>query len=92
MLHGCQIQTDTTLPPFGVAQSLALDSVGSVPDLFRFWLVSHAYPLAARFWRTAVLRECLPDPTSDLNFEALAPLTRHGHRTMLIRTAMPESV
>jgi hypothetical protein len=29
-------------------------------DRFRFWLLTHGSYQGERFWRTAVLRECLP--------------------------------
>jgi len=74
--------TDTKMPPFGVAESLVdMSRITDLPptlaasftpsDLFRFWLLSHDATLGALFWRTAVLRECLPSPDSTLDFVAL---------------------
>lgn len=70
-----QILTDTPMPPFGVAESLMPDQKG--PDLFAFWLVSHHDTeiwRAREFWRTAVLRECLPSADANLDFVALGEL------------------
>lgn len=55
------VLTDTSIPPLGVADMLLGTTTDSV-ERFAFWLQSHNEPLAPRFWRTAVLRECLPDP------------------------------
>jgi len=72
--NGPEILTDTPMPPFGVAEAL-VDKVEHGPDLFRFWLLGHAdvnCVAGPRFWRTGVLRECLPSPDTALDFEALA--------------------
>lgn len=66
---GPEIITDTAMPPFGVAQLLVGDTVPST-DLFRFWLLSHAAAEGRRFWRTAVLRECLPSAATVMEFTA----------------------
>lgn len=85
-----RIETDTQMPPFGVAEALIDTSVVQQPDLFQFWLLTHspASALGAAFWRTAVLRECLPDPVGDLEFVALAPVERIVPRTALVRVAV----
>jgi hypothetical protein len=80
------IETDTPMPPFGVAEALA--PLQSGPDLFRFWLQTHTEPMGAPFWRTAVLRECTPDPDGELTFVALAPVERRIPRTALVRVAL----
>jgi hypothetical protein len=73
------------MPPFGVASALApIDG----PDLFLFWLQTHTDVLGARFWRTAVMRECLPDPDGELTFVALAAPERIVPRTALVRVAL----
>lgn len=79
-----QIETDTLMPPFGVAAAL---SVKDEPDLFQFWLYTHTEPLGALFWRTAVMRECLPNP-DELSFVALAAPARIVPRTALVRVAL----
>lgn len=79
-----EIETDTPMPPFGVAAALA---VKDEPDLFLFWLYTHTEPLGATFWRTAVLRECLPNP-DELSFVALAAPERIAPRTALVRVAL----
>ncbi len=71
-----RIVTDTPMPPLGVAVLLAPDVPG--PDIYAFWLNSHRdvnmYE-GKRFWRTAVMRECLPSTDDVLDFIALgAPL------------------
>jgi hypothetical protein len=71
---GPEIITDMRMPPFGVAETL-VDKTEHGPDLFRFWLLSHtdANMIAGpRFWRTGVLRECLPRPEIEMNFVVLA--------------------
>jgi hypothetical protein len=72
---GPEIITDSCMPPFGVAEVL----LGTQPDLFQFWLLTHRQDIALvtgpMFWRTAVLRECLPreiDVAAGLQFTALA--------------------
>lgn len=76
------------MPPFGVAEALApIDLVGSA-DLFQFWLQTHAELLGAKFWRTAVMRECLPDPDGELLFVSLSPLVQIAPRTALVRVAL----
>jgi hypothetical protein len=73
---GPEIITDTAMPPFGVAQLLVGDTVPST-DLFRFWLLSHTdvnMIAGPRFWRTAVLRECLPDVDAALEFTTFTAL------------------
>ena len=67
---GPEIITDTPMPPFGVAE-LLVDKAEHGPDLFRFWLLSHTdvnMIAGPRFWRTAVLRECLPSADTALEF------------------------
>lgn len=62
------------MPAFGVALTLVGDVVKH-GELFSFWLESHADQNALvgpAFWRTGVLRKCLPAPDADLHFEALA--------------------
>jgi hypothetical protein len=79
------IETNTLMPPFGVATALApVDGT----ELFLFWLQTHTDPLGAKFWRTAVLRECLPDPDGELMFVAMSPIVRHQPRTALVRVAL----
>jgi len=71
---GPEIVTDSQMPPFGVAEAL----LGPTADLFQFWLLTHhdnALVVGPQFWRTAVLRECLPraiDIAAGLQFTALA--------------------
>jgi hypothetical protein len=70
--NGPEIITDTPMPPFGVAELLVDYGLG--PDLFQFWLLSHTDTnvfAGRRFWRTGVLRECLPGVDSALEFAAL---------------------
>jgi len=70
---GPEIITDTPMPPFGVAEAL-VDKTEHGPDLFRFWLLSHTDAnrvAGSRFWRTGVLRECLPSADEALTFTAL---------------------
>ena len=81
------IETDTSMPPFGVAEAL---TPASGPYLFRFWLQTHTEPLGPKFWRTAVARECTPDPDSELTFVALAAPERIVPRTALVRVALDE--
>jgi hypothetical protein len=85
-----QIETDTSMPPFGVAEALVPDWKSST--LFEFWLLSHNDNATGfqgpRFWRTAVARECTPDPDSELTFVALAPVERRIPRTALVRVAL----
>ncbi len=83
-----QIETDTPMPPFGVAEAL---TPASGPYMFRFWLQTHTEPLGAKFWRTAVLRECLPNPADELLFVALAPVERIVPRTALVRIALGDA-
>lgn len=79
------IETNTQMPPFGVAEALA--PVRGT-ELFLFWLQTHTDPLGAKFWRTAVMRECLPDPDGELMFVALSPVIRQQPRTALVRVAL----
>jgi hypothetical protein len=79
------IETNTPMPPFGVAEALA-PATGT--ELLLFWMQTHTDPLGAKFWRTAVMRECLPDPDSVLTFVALSPVTRQRPRTALVRVAL----
>jgi hypothetical protein len=75
-LRGPEIITDTTMPPFGVAETLVPAGVPA-HETFAFWLSTHrddTWPTGQRFWRTAVLRECLPSDATELAFEAIAPL------------------
>ena len=84
-----QVDTDTLMPPFGVAERLCDETWVTQPsDLFRFWLQTHVDAIGPRFWRAAVLRECLPDPVSDLRFEADGPLTQKQVRTALVRVTV----
>jgi hypothetical protein len=57
----------------GIADEFLKDSASS-PDRFLFWLLSTGgcTELGARFWRTVVLRECLPSPEAELSFEAFS--------------------
>jgi hypothetical protein len=56
-----------------ILQEVEPDSV----ERFRFWLFTQASPFGEEFWRTAVLRECVPDPGGVLSFVAYAaPLGR----------------
>jgi hypothetical protein len=74
--HGPEVITDTSMPPFGVAEAL-VNKAEHGPDLFRFWLLSHtdANMIAgSRFWRTGVLREYLPSADGTLTFQALGEL------------------
>ena len=80
-----RIETDAPMPPFGVAEVLA---PVTGPDLFLFWMQTHTEPLGPKFWRTAVLRECLPDPDGELMFVALSPVVRERPRTALVRIAL----
>jgi hypothetical protein len=71
--NGSEIITDSVMPPFGVAE-LLVDKAEHGPDLFRFWLLSHSDTnmiAGPRFWRTGVLRECLPSADGMLEFTAL---------------------
>lgn len=71
---GPEIITDPPMPPFGVAEALT-DKIQHGPDLFRFWLLSHHDAnmiVGPQFWRTSVLRECLPSHDAPLDFVALA--------------------
>jgi len=79
-----RIETNTLMPPFGVAEALA---PVSGTELFLFWLQTHTDPLGAKFWRTAVMRECLPNP-DELTFVALSPVVREQPRTALVRIAL----
>lgn len=83
-----EILTNMLMPPFGVAEAIALvDS----RDAFAFWLQTHTDTCnGPRFWRTAVMRECLPDPDSELTFVALSPIIRERPRTALVRVAVGE--
>jgi hypothetical protein len=85
--NGPEIITDTPMPPFGVAELLVdCTRLGATPDpltaltstdLFRFWLLSHTDTnmiAGPRFWRTGVLRECLPSADSAMEFMALGEL------------------
>jgi hypothetical protein len=67
-----QSRSDPTYPPMGVADELLKNAADSV-ERFQFWLFASACTeLGARFWRTAVLRECLLPPETEPVFEALA--------------------
>lgn len=81
-----KIETDTLMPPFGVAQALLPDMDRT--ELFLFWLQTHDTVQRVVFWRTAVLRECLPDPDDELSFIALSPVERRQPRTALVRIAL----
>jgi len=80
------IETNTLMPPFGVAEVLAPGVSGT--DQFLFWMQTHTDPLGPKFWRTAVLRECLPGPDDELTFVALSPVVRRQPRTALVRIAL----
>lgn len=80
------IETNTPMPPFGVVEAIMPSACG--PDEFLFWMQTHTDPLGAKFWRTAVLRECLPNPDSELAFVALSPVVRQQSRTALVRIAL----
>ena len=56
------------MPPAGVAD-LVLDGLADSVERFRFWLLTHTEFNGQQFWRTAVLRVCLPDPALPLRFE-----------------------
>lgn len=84
------IETDTLMPPFGVAEALVDETWLGHTDIFRFWLQTHAEPRGPLFWRTAILRECLPDPEIGLQFAADGPLMRQAPRTALVRVAVGE--
>lgn len=87
MTRVLQVDTDTLMPPFGVAEALLPTLSGA--DLFRFWLQTHVDSVdGPRFWRTAVLRECLPDPDGELMFVPLSPVIREQPRTALVRVAI----
>ena len=65
-----KIRSEPEMPPLGVCHLLAPDSVDG-PDQLRFWLLTHNSFDGKRFWRVAVLRECLPAADDGLEFEAL---------------------
>jgi hypothetical protein len=88
------------MPPFGVAEAL-VDSASrgtalTGTDLFQFWLLTHdeaCVVTGSKFWRTAVLHECLPravDVDAGLQFVALAPPLRHYPRVALVRVDLDE--
>lgn len=80
------IETNTLMPPFGVVEAIMPSACG--PDEFLFWMQTHTDPLGPLFWRTAVMRECLPDPDGELMFVALSPIIRKPSRTALVRIAL----
>lgn len=92
------VTSDPEMPPFGVAEALVECRATAFEqgDLFQFWLLTHSDDVAhigPTFWRTAVLRECLPravDVDAGLQFVALAPPLRHYPRTALIRIDLDE--
>lgn len=90
MTRVLQVETDTLMPPFGVAEVLVDATWLAASDPFRFWLQTHTDPVGPKFWRTAVLRECLPDPDGELMFVALSPVIRQPPRTALVRVAIGE--
>lgn len=80
------VETNTLMPPFGVVEAIMPNVCG--PDEFLFWMQTHTDPLGPKFWRTAVLRECLPDPDGELMFIALSPVIQQQSRTALVRIAL----
>jgi hypothetical protein len=96
-LGGPKVTTEPRMPPFGVAEALIGDNVALTQhgDLFRFWLLTHASAncvTGPAFWSTAVLRECLPNPTDELHFEAEMPPERIFPRTALVRVTLDEEL
>lgn len=65
------IVTFPAMPPLGVAVELCQRFVKSQPDLVAFWVKTHEVRNGQQFWRTAVLRECLPSIDASLTFEAI---------------------
>lgn len=64
-------QSDPRFPPMGVVDELLKTTGADSYERFLCWLfTSTCTELGARFWRTAVLRECLPSPDQELTFEA----------------------
>lgn len=61
-------RSDPAYPPMGVADALLHDVEPDNIARFRFWLLTHESRQGATFWRTAVLRECTPDPSGELDF------------------------
>lgn len=61
------VRTDTKMPPMGVVEEIC---TASPVDKFMVWLATHDLSLVdgARFWRVAVLRECLPNPDGEFEF------------------------
>lgn len=62
------------MPPLGVMDDIA-DYLVNPPthaERFLLWLATHDHNLVdgPRFWRTAVLRECTPNPDDELDFVA----------------------
>lgn len=78
--NSLRVITEPRMPAFGVALALVDGDVSVEPgELFRFWLLSHAdvnVIIGPAFWRVGVLRKCLPEPGSDLHFEAVSELLR----------------
>ena len=62
-----RIQTDSPHPPLGVVDDLLPDS--SYLDRWVIWMQTYAAPEGHKFWRTAVMRECLPH--GELDFIAV---------------------
>jgi hypothetical protein len=56
----------------GVADALLCEIEPDSAERFRFWLLTHTNYQGATLWRTAVLRECTPDPQGVLEFTACA--------------------
>lgn len=63
------------MPPMGVADDLLRETEPSSVERFRFWLLTHQSVEGARLWQTAVLRECVPEPSSP-EFETCGPFLR----------------
>lgn len=65
------IVTFPVMPPLGVAVELCQHFVTSQLDIVAFWLKTHEAHNGRQFWRTAVMRECLPSVDDNLIFEAV---------------------